>query len=136
MDQNTTTYTLLDKVNSPRDIKGMTIAQLRTLCEEIRRYMIECCAINPGHLGSSLGAVELIVGLAAYKAGAEDTYAGDSGKREWINNNDILARQVAAARNENRYSGFALYRYDSVYNPASGVKAAVRAERENLLEIM
>ena len=47
-----------------------------------------------------------------------------------------LARQVAAARNENRYSGFALYRYDSVYNPASGVKAAVRAERENLLEIM
>ena len=46
--------------------------------------------------------VELIVGLAAYKAGVEDTYAGDSGKREWINNNDILARQVAAARNENR----------------------------------
>jgi uncharacterized lipoprotein YddW (UPF0748 family) len=80
--------------------------------------------------------VELIVGLAAYKAGAEDTYAGDSGKKEWINNNDILARQVAAARNESRYSGFALYRYDSVYNPASGVKAAVRAERENLLEIM
>ena len=80
--------------------------------------------------------VELIVGLAAYKAGAEDTYAGDSGKKEWINNNDILARQVAAARNESRYSGFALYRYDSVYNPASGVKAAVRSERENLLEIM
>ena len=80
--------------------------------------------------------VELIVGLAAYKAGAEDTYAGDSGKKEWINYNDILARQVLAARNENRYSGFALYRYDSVYNPASGVKAAVKAERENLLEIM
>ena len=80
--------------------------------------------------------VELIVGLAAYKAGAEDTYAGDSGKKEWINNNDILARQVSAARNESKYSGFALYRYDSIYNPASGVKNAVRTERENLLEIM
>ena len=80
--------------------------------------------------------VELIVGLAAYKAGAEDTYAGDNGKKEWINNNDILARQVVAAREEKNYSGFALYRYDSLYNPASGVKNAVRAERENLLEIM
>ncbi len=80
--------------------------------------------------------VELIVGLAAYKAGAEDTYAGDNGKKEWINNNDILARQIVAAREENNYSGFALYRYDSLYNPASGVKNAVRAERENLFEIM
>ncbi|MBR6658415.1 MAG: family 10 glycosylhydrolase [Oscillospiraceae bacterium] len=80
--------------------------------------------------------VELIVGLAAYKAGAEDAYAGENGKKEWINNNDILARQIVAARNEEKYSGFALYRYDSLYNPASGVKNAVRAERENLLEII
>ncbi len=80
--------------------------------------------------------VELIVGLAAYKSGTEDTYAGDSGKKEWIKNNDILARQVIAAREEKHYSGFALYRYDSVYNPASGVKSAVRAEMESLLEII
>ena len=80
--------------------------------------------------------VELIVGLAAYKAGAEDTYAGDSGKKEWINNNDIIARQIVAAREEERYSGFALYRYDSLYNPVSGVKNAVKSEMENLLEIM
>lgn len=80
--------------------------------------------------------VELIVGLAAYKAGAEDTYAGENGKKEWINNNDILARQVVAAREAEHYSGFALYRYDSVYNPASGVKSAVKAEHENLLDII
>ena len=80
--------------------------------------------------------VELIVGLAAYKAGAEDTYAGENGKKEWINNNDILARQIIAARNESRYSGFAMYRYDSLYNPASGVKKAVAAEIENLFDIL
>ena len=51
------TYTLLDKVNSPADIKSLDMEQLRTLCDEIRHYMIECCAVNPGHLGSSLGAV-------------------------------------------------------------------------------
>ncbi|MCQ2166209.1 MAG: 1-deoxy-D-xylulose-5-phosphate synthase [Bacteroidales bacterium] len=56
-------YDILDKVNSPADIKGLSIPQLKQLCDEIRSYMIECCSVNPGHLGSSLGAVELIVGL-------------------------------------------------------------------------
>ena len=63
MDVNPDTYRLLDKVDSPKDIKGFTIDQLKELCAEIRRYMIECCSVNPGHLGSSLGAVELMVGL-------------------------------------------------------------------------
>ena len=56
-------YRLLDKVNSPEDIKGFSIEELKVLCSEIRNYMIGCCATNPGHIGSSLGAVELIVGL-------------------------------------------------------------------------
>lgn len=80
--------------------------------------------------------IELIIGLAAYKAGAEDTYAGENGKKEWINNNDILARQITAAREVKQYSGFALYRYDSIYNPASSVRSAVKTEYENLLKIM
>ena len=56
-------YELLDKVNFPVDIKNFSIEELKRLCAEIREYMIECCATNPGHLGSSLGAVELIVGF-------------------------------------------------------------------------
>lgn len=56
-------YRLLDKVNTPADIKGFSTEELKELCAEIRDYMIGCCATNPGHLGSSLGAVELIVGL-------------------------------------------------------------------------
>ncbi len=54
---------MLEEINSPQDIKNLTPEQLKTLCSEVRDYMIECCAVNPGHLGSSLGAVELIVGL-------------------------------------------------------------------------
>ena len=54
---------ILSGINSPADIKGLSIEQLRQLCQEIRDYMIQCCSANPGHLGSSLGAVELIVGL-------------------------------------------------------------------------
>ena len=61
MEENT--YKILETVNSPADIKGLSVEELKTLCAEIRQYMIECCSVNPGHLGSSLGAVELMVGL-------------------------------------------------------------------------
>lgn len=80
--------------------------------------------------------VDLIVGLAAYKAGTVDAYAGDKGKNEWINNSDILSRQITAARNEPEYSGFAMYRYDSLYNPSADVKNAIRAERANIDKII
>ena len=54
---------ILDKVNSPDDLRRLNIEELRPLCGEIRDYIVRCCADNPGHLASSLGAVELIVGL-------------------------------------------------------------------------
>lgn len=56
-------HAVLDKINSPADIKSLDISQLKELCNELREYMVECCSVNPGHIGSSLGAVELIVGL-------------------------------------------------------------------------
>ena len=80
--------------------------------------------------------VKLIIGLAAYKAGAEDTYAGSTGKLEWTQNSDILSREVTAARRAKNYGGFALYRYDSLYNPAKSVAEIVGKEKRNLLDIM
>ncbi len=56
-------YRILDKINSPADIRTLDISELRILCGELRDFIVKCCAVNPGHLGSSLGAVELIVGL-------------------------------------------------------------------------
>ena len=107
MDQNNTTYTLLDKVNSPRDIKGMDIAQLRTLCEEIRSYMIECCAVNPGHLGSSLGAVELIVGLHYVYDAPQDKIVFDVGHQAYAHK-IITGRRDAFRHNRQKdgISGF------------------------------
>ncbi len=51
--------------------------------------------------------VKLTIGLALYKAGQEDTYAL-SGKNEWINNSNIIARQVQALKEKNCH-GYALY---------------------------
>ena len=78
--------------------------------------------------------VELYIGLAAYKAGLEDKWAG-TGSQEWMNNNDILKRQVEAARNLNNYSGVFLYRYDSLFNPSSQVSDEVKNEMENLKKV-
>ena len=55
-------YELLNKIDSPADVKALSLDELERLCAELRQYIIECCAVNPGHLASSLGAVELIVG--------------------------------------------------------------------------
>ncbi len=56
-------YELLEKINSPEDLRALPENQLEQLCAELRAYIIECCSVNPGHLASSLGAVELIVGF-------------------------------------------------------------------------
>lgn len=56
-------WELLDKINSPADLKKLDLNELAVLCSEIREYMVEVCSENPGHLASSLGAVELIVGI-------------------------------------------------------------------------
>jgi len=75
--------------------------------------------------------VKLYVGLAAYKIGD-----AQQGGAEWVNNTDIMARQVEYAREASRYGGFALYRYDSLFHPGSGVAAAVKEEIANLKDIL
>ncbi|MBQ8061125.1 MAG: 1-deoxy-D-xylulose-5-phosphate synthase [Bacteroidales bacterium] len=56
-------YKILDKVDTPQDLRKLDISELPGLCDDIRDYIVRCCADNPGHLASSLGAVELIVGM-------------------------------------------------------------------------
>lgn len=54
---------LLDKVNSPKDIKKLNIDELNELCSDIRKMLIETVSKNGGHLASNLGVVELTVAL-------------------------------------------------------------------------
>ena len=100
-------YTLLDKVESPTDIKGFSMDQLKTLCAEIRHYMIECCAVNPGHLGSSLGAVELIVGLHYVYEAPLDKLVFDVGHQAYAHK-ILTGRREEFRRNRQRggISGF------------------------------
>ena len=56
-------YRYLLHVDSPDDLKKLSIEELKSYCEEVRQYIIEQLAHNPGHLGSSLGVVELTAAL-------------------------------------------------------------------------
>jgi len=54
---------LLDRIDSPTDLKRLAVEDLPRLCQEVRDEIVQTCARNGGHLGSSLGAVELNVAL-------------------------------------------------------------------------
>lgn len=54
---------ILDHINYPSDMKGLSIEQLETLCADLRYFIIDQLSQNPGHFASSLGTVELTVAL-------------------------------------------------------------------------
>lgn len=54
---------LLDNINSSGDLRSLSLAQLKTLCREIRQEIISAVSKNGGHLASNLGVVELTVAL-------------------------------------------------------------------------
>lgn len=74
---------MLEKINTPEDLRRLDPGQLSGLCAELRQYIIECCSTNPGHLGSSLGAVELIVGLHYIFNTPEDKIVFDVGHQAY-----------------------------------------------------
>lgn len=110
------TYGLLDKIDSPKDIKALSLEELRELCSQLRSYMIDCCAVNPGHLGSSLGAVELIVGLHKVYDTPQDKIVFDVGHQAYAHK-ILTGRREAFKLNRKRegISGFTR-REESVYD--------------------
>ncbi len=60
---DSTKYPILAQIGSPADLRTLTTEQLQALCGEIRRFLISELSHNPGHFGSSMGAVELTVAL-------------------------------------------------------------------------
>ena len=76
--------------------------------------------------------VKIIPALAFYKIDKEDIYA-KKGRLEWIENDDIIMRQVLLSRNIGHYDGFAIYRYDSLFRENS---EHVNKEINNLKKVI
>ena len=58
-----TKYRLLSSIKYPSDLRQLGVEQLPQLCAELRGFIVDELSTNPGHLASSLGAVELTVAL-------------------------------------------------------------------------
>ena len=100
-------YELLDRIDSPADIKGLSTEQLRQLCDELRQYIVECCSRNPGHLAASLGAVELIVGIHYIYDTPQDKLVFDVGHQAYAHKILTGRREAfAAMRTQGGISGF------------------------------
>ena len=56
-------YQYLNSINSPADLKALPVAALPVVCAELRDFIINELSHNPGHLASSLGAIELTVAI-------------------------------------------------------------------------
>jgi 1-deoxy-D-xylulose-5-phosphate synthase len=54
---------ILEQINYPADLRKLEREQLPKLCDELRQFIINECSSNPGHLGASLGVIELTVAL-------------------------------------------------------------------------
>ena len=58
-----TPYPLLNGIDFPKDLRALSSDNLSELCRELRSFLLDVLSQHPGHLGSSLGAVELSVAL-------------------------------------------------------------------------
>ena len=78
--------------------------------------------------------IELYIALAFYKVGMEDKYA-KSGFNEWIDNDNIIMREILLSRNLKNYKGFSLFRYENIFNEEIYTKTSIK-EIENLKKIL
>ena len=98
---------LLDRIGSPGDLKTLDRAELKELCAQIRDYIVEVCSTNPGHLASSLGAVEIIVALHYVYSAPEDKIIFDVGHQAYAHKILTSRREeFRSLRSKDGISGF------------------------------
>lgn len=136
-------YDILDKIESPADIKGLSMAELEKLCGQIRDYMVDCCSRNPGHLASSLGAVELIVGFHYVYDAPADKIVFDVGHQAYAHK-ILTGRREAFKKNrtkdglsgfpcisESIYDAFGAGHSSTSVSAALGIAEAARMQGRN-----
>jgi 1-deoxy-D-xylulose-5-phosphate synthase len=119
-----TTTPLLDTVASPADTRGMSIAQLKQLADELRAETIDAVSQTGGHLGAGLGVVELTVALHHVYETPKDILIWDVGHQAYPHK--ILTGRrdrIRTLRQGGGLSGFTK-RAESEYDPFGAAHAA------------
>ena len=78
------TKNILETINSPADVKALSLEQLKQLAEEIRQFLISVISKTGGHLAPNLGVVELSLALHRVFSTPEDKIVFDVGHQSYI----------------------------------------------------
>jgi len=108
---------ILTGVNLPPDLKHLTLEELQLLCNDVRETIVDVISKNPGHFSSSLGAVELAVGIHHVFNTPQDKLVWDVGHQAYAHK--ILTGRkdlFTSIRNKGGLSGFPK-RSESEYDP-------------------
>lgn len=98
---------ILDSINQPADLKGLSLEQLQTLAAELRDEMVGRISVNGGHLASSLGAVELSIALHRVFDSPTDKILWDVGHQSYAHKLLTGRRdRFATIRQQGGLSGF------------------------------
>ncbi len=118
-------FKILERVNSPADLKKLSAEELACYCSELRQYIIEECATNPGHLSSSLGVVELTTALHYTFDTPNDALIWDVGHQTYPHK--IITGRREAFKNKRRKGGISGFPKisESEYDSFGGGHASV-----------
>ncbi|MCL2028046.1 MAG: 1-deoxy-D-xylulose-5-phosphate synthase [Bacteroidales bacterium] len=94
---------LLNNISYPQDLQNLQKNQLPQVCNELRNFIIEAVASNPGHLGSSLGVVELTVALHYVFNTPDDKIIWDVGHQAYPHK--ILTGRKETFHSNRKYKG-------------------------------
>ena len=98
---------ILENVNGPADLKGLSLTQLEELAVEIRQFLLETVAQTGGHLAPNLGVVELTLALHATFNSPDDQIVWDVGHQSYVHKILTGRRELfATLRQYNGISGF------------------------------
>ena len=136
-------YKFLNKVECPEQLRNLSIGDLKLYAEEVRHYILECCSTNPGHLGSSLGTVELTTALHYVYDTPHDRIVWDVGHQAYAHK-IITGRRDAFTTNrklggisgfprmaESKYDNFGAGHSSVSISAAFGIAKAMELQQEN-----
>ena len=135
-----TEFTLLNKIETPADLRKLKVEDLPQVCDELRRDIIEEVAVNPGHLASSLGVAEITVALHYVYNTPEDRIVWDVGhqayghkiltgrKEQFCTNRKLGGIKPFPSPQESEYDTFACGHASNSVSAALGMAVAAELE--------
>ena len=133
---------LLTQIQYPSDLRKLQVEQLPEVCQELREDIVQELSVNPGHLASSLGVVELTVALHYVFDTPEDRIVWDvghqayghkilTGRREqFCTNRKLGGIRPFPSPEESEYDTFVCGHASNSISAALGMAVAARSEQK------